>query len=99
MIDNRVTAAVGKPLRTDYKVHQLFSKETGEPTTQDTFVDINTGEVGDNRGDNPEYNHNHNSFRNCEVNTLVNVAIMARIAMLGNNLLFFYLKTRFCKYH
>ena len=72
-------------------MHQLFNKDTGEPTTQDTFMDINTGEVGDNRGD--------NSFRNCEVNTLVNVAIMARIAMLGDNLLFFYLKTRFCKYH
>ena len=67
-------------------MHQLFSKVTGEPTTQDTFMDINTGEVGDNRGD--------NSFRNCEVITqLVNVAIMARIAMLGDNLLFFYLKT------
>ena len=36
-------------------------------------MDINTGEVGDNRGD--------NSVRTCEVNTLVNVAIMAHIEM------------------
>ena len=36
-------------------------------------MDINTGEVGDNRGG--------ISVRTCEVNTLVNVAIMAHIEM------------------
>ena len=55
-------------------MHQLFSKDTGETSTQDTFLGINTGEVGDNRGD--------NSVRTCEVNTLVNVAITAHIEML-----------------
>ena len=55
-------------------MHQLFSKDTGETSTQDTFMGINTGEVGDNRGD--------NSVRTCEVNTLVNVAITAHIEML-----------------
>ena len=41
LIDNQLTAAVGRPLRTDYiKVHQLFGKDTGEPNTQDTFMDI-----------------------------------------------------------
>ena len=41
-------------------------------------MDIHTGEVGYNRGD--------NSVRTCEVNTLVNVAIMAWIEMLeGEN--------------
>ena len=54
-------------------MHQLFSKDTGETSTQDTFMGINTGEVGDNRGD--------NSVRTCEINTLVNVAIMAHIEM------------------
>ena len=47
-------------------MHKLFSKDTGETSTQDTFMGINTGEVGDNRGD--------NSVRTCEVNTLVNIA-------------------------
>ena len=74
MINDQITAAAVKPLRTHYKVHQLFSKDTGVSTTQDTFMDINTGEVGDNRGD--------NSVRTCEVNTLVNVAITAHIEML-----------------
>ena len=54
-------------------MHQLFSKDTGETSTQDTFMGINTGEVGDNRGD--------NSVRTCEINTLVNVAIMVHIEM------------------
>ena len=41
-------------------------------------MDMNTGEVGDNRGD--------NSVRTCVVNTLVNVAIVAWIEMLeGEN--------------
>ena len=64
--------------------------DTGEPSTQDTFKDINTGEVGDNRGD--------DSFRTCEVNTLINVAITAGIAMLEDNLIYLYLKARHCKY-
>ena len=49
---------------------------------------LNTGEVGDNGGD--------NSFRACEVNTVVNVA--AQIDMLGD-LIFLYLKARCCKYY
>ena len=64
-IDNRITAMIAGPLRTDYEVHKLFSEGTGETITQDISMDVNTGEVDDNRGD--------NSVRTCEVNTLVNV--------------------------
>ena len=60
---------------TDYEVHKLFSEDNAEATrTQDTSMDVNTGEVGDNRGD--------NFVRTCEANTLVNVALTARIEML-----------------
>ena len=51
-IDNRITAVIAEPLRMDYEVHKLFSEDTGETTTEDISVDVNTGEVGDNRGDN-----------------------------------------------
>ena len=73
-IDNQITAAIGNPLKMDYEVHELFSEDTGETTTQDKSMDVNTGEVDDNRGD--------NSVRTCEVNTLVDVALTARIEML-----------------
>ena len=52
LIDNRITAVIAEPLRTDYEVHKLFSEDTGETTTQDISMNVNTGEVGDNRGDN-----------------------------------------------
>ena len=74
MISDQITAVAVKPLRTHYKVHQLFSKDTGETSTQDIFMGINTGEVGDNRGD--------NSVRICEVNILISVAITVHIEML-----------------
>ena len=73
-IDNRITAAIGEPWRTDYEVHELFSEDTGETTAQDKSMDVNTGEVDDNRGD--------NSVKTCEVNTLVSVALTAHIEML-----------------
>ena len=58
-----------------YEVHELFSKDNEETTqTQDTSMDVSTGEVGDNRGD--------NSIRTCEVSTLVNMALIACIEML-----------------
>ena len=51
-IDNRITAVIGETLRTDYEVHELFSENTGETTTQDKAMDVNTGEVDNNRDDN-----------------------------------------------
>ena len=32
MIDHQITAAVGEPLRTDYEVHELFSKDPSKVT-------------------------------------------------------------------
>ena len=55
-------------------MHELFSEDTGETTAQDKSMDVNTGEVDDNRGD--------NSVKTCEVNTLVSVALTARVEML-----------------
>ena len=69
LMDTQITAAVGEPLRTDYEVHELFSEETAQ--LQDTTMYVSSREVGDNEGENSS-----------GVNTLISVALTARIEML-----------------